>query len=504
MSTPGAQSADPDPIAEVDALVTHVAPDLQPPAVRRCDVVAVTGPWLAGVSAMTQALADRMPQWLVREASDLPPGEVPLAVVFVVSAAAALTDSDCALLDAVAAHTDVVIGVVSKIDIHRQWREMRAAARQTLAAHAQRYRGVAWVGAAAAPDRGDPRVDDLIAELTTQLDSGDAHRRNRLRSWESRLRADIERIDRDARAEGRRARVTQLQEQRAEVVRRRRMSKSERVIALRSRIAQARVQLAHFAGKRCASVRSELSEDAAGMTRRRWAEFESHVHDRLTDVVREVDQGITEHVADIAGELGLAPPEVPATALQVDTGRPPVTSRRSETQLMVVLGTGFGLGVALTLSRVFAHLAPGLAAVGAAGCVVAGVVATGWVVRLRGLLRDRVVLDRWVGQATSTVRSSVLELVALRVVAAEAALAAELAGHIEAEAARVADRVAALDRELREHAAAASRAAAVGERRLPGLRRALENVRAELGESGRADAEVRGDRSPELRLFRSV
>ena len=173
---------------------------------------------------------------------------------------------------------------------------------------------------------------------------------------------------------------------------------------------------------------------------------------------------------------------------QVDAGSPPLESRRLETQLMAVLGIGFGLGVALTLSRVFAHLAPGLAAAGAAGCAIAGVVATVWVVRIRGLLRDRVVLDRWVGQATSAVRSSLAELVALRVVAAESVLTAELAGRNETEAARVADRVATLDRELREHAAAAARAAAVRDRRLPGLRRAWENVRAELGDSARLDA----------------
>ncbi|KLO25583.1 hypothetical protein ABW16_22520 [Mycolicibacter heraklionensis] len=498
MTAPGADAADSDPATGVDALIAELAPGVRPPAVRRCDVVVVTGPWLAGVSAMTTVLADRMPQWLVMEATDLAPGEVPLAVVFVVSAAAALTKSDCALLDAVAAHTDVVIGVVSKIDAHRQWREMRAAARETLAGHAPRYRDAAWVGAAAAPERGDPRVEDLVAELTRQLEDGDAHRRNRLRSWEFQLRTDADRIDRDARAEGRRARVTQLQEQRDEVVRQRRMSKSERVIALRSRIAQARVQLSYFASKRCASVRSELAEDAAGMTRRRWAEFESYVHDRLTEVVTEVDQGVTEHLADVAQELGLAshaPSGGAAVPLpQVDTGKPPLESRRLETQLMAVLGIGFGLGVALTLSRVFAHLAPGLAAVGAAGCALAGVVATVWVVRIRGLLRDRVVLDRWVGQATNAVRSSVQELVALRVVAAESALTAELAAHNETEAARVTDRVAGLDRELREHAAATARAAAVRDRQLPALRRALERVRAELGESGPADAAVTGDR----------
>lgn len=498
MTASGADSADPDATTGVDALVAEVAPEVRPPAVRRCDVVVVTGPWLAGVSAMTQALADQMPQWLVMEATELAPGEVPLAVVFVVSAAAALTESDCALLDAVAAHTDVVIGVVSKVDVHRQWREMLAAARETLTGHAPRYRDVAWVGAAAAPERGAPRIDDLIAKLTQQLEEGDAPRRNRLRSWEFQLRTDADRIDRDARAEGRRARVTQLQEQRDELVRQRRMSKSERVIALRSRIAQARVQLSYFASKRCASVRSELGEDAAGMTRRRWAEFESYVHDRLTEVVAEVDQGVTDHLADVAQELGLAAHEPSAGAAvplpQVESGKPPLESRRLETQLMAVLGIGFGLGVALTLSRVFAHLAPGLAAVGAAGCAIVGVVAAVWVVRIRGLLRDRVVLDRWVGQATSAVRSSVQELVALRVVAAESVLTAELAGHNETEAARVADRVAALDRELREHAAATARAAAVRDRRLPALRRALDNVRAELGESGPVDAAVTVDR----------
>lgn len=474
---------DPDPTAAVDALVAEIAPGVRPPAVRRCDAIMVTGPWLAGVSAVASALADRLPQWRVVEATDLMPGEVPSAVVFVVSAAAALTDSDCVLLDAAAAHTDVVIGVVSKIDVHRQWREMQQAARETLADYAPRYRDVAWVGTAAAPERGDPRVDDLVAELTKQLGDADVARRNRLRSWEFQLRTDADRIDRDARAEGRRARVALLQEQRDEVVRQRRMSKSERVIALRSRIAQARVQLSYFARKRCSSVRGELAEDAAGMTRRRLPEFEAYVRSRLEEVVAEVDEGVSEHLADVAQELGLSG-DVAATtppAPQVESAAPVLTSRRLETQLMTLLGAGFGLGVALTLSRVFAHLAPGLTAAGAALCVVVGVAVTVWVVRIRGLLRDRAVLDRWVGEATAGLRSALQEMVALRVVAAESALTAELAERNETEAARAADRIAALDRELREHAAASARAAAVRDRQLPTLQRALAAVRSELG-----------------------
>ncbi|GFG71701.1 hypothetical protein [Mycolicibacter senuensis] len=488
MTTPDPERAGEDPVAAVDALVAEIAPGLRPPAVRRRNVVMVTGPWLAGVSAVAAMLAERLAHWPVVEAAELSPGEVPTAVVFVVSAAAALTESDCALLDAAAAHTDVLVGVVSKIDVHRQWREMLQTARETLADYAPRYRDVAWVGAAAAPERGEPRVDDLVAELAKQLGDSDVQRRNRLRSWEFQLRTDAGRIDRDARAEGRRARVTLLQEQRDEVVRQRRMSKSERVIGLRSRIAQARVQLSYFARKRCASVRGELAEDAAGMTRRRLPEFEAYVRGRLEEVVADVDQGVSEHLADMAQELGLSGDAAAATsAPQFETGAPALSSRRLETQLMTLLGAGFGLGVALALSRLFANLGPGLTAAGAVVCVLVGVAATVWVVRIRGLLRDRAVLDRWVGEATAALRSALQELVALRVVAAESALTAELAERNETEAARAADRIAGLDRELREHAAATARAAAVRDRQLPTLRRALAAVRSELGESGPAN-----------------
>ena len=317
-----------DPTARVDALVAEIAPGVRPPAVRRCEVVVVTGPWLSGVSAVASALADRFSAWPVVEAAELLPGEVPAAVVFVVSAAAALTESDCALLDAAAAHTDAVIGVVSKIDVHRQWPEMQQAARETLADFAPRYREVAWVAAAAAPERGEPRVDELVAELAKQLGDPDLQRRNRLRSWEFQLRTDADRIDRDARAEGRRARVTLLQEHRDEVVRARRMSKSERSIALRSRISQARVQLSYFARKRCASVRGELAEDAAGMTRRRLPEFEAYVRARLQEVVSEVDEGVSEHLATSPTSWGWPPTprRAPVRARRRRSSRP--VSRR--------------------------------------------------------------------------------------------------------------------------------------------------------------------------------
>ena len=89
-----------DPAARVDALVTAIGPRLDAPAINRRDVVLVTGPWMAGVSAVVAALRERLPQHKFVESTELGPGDAPTAVVFVVSAAAQLTGSDCALLDA--------------------------------------------------------------------------------------------------------------------------------------------------------------------------------------------------------------------------------------------------------------------------------------------------------------------------------------------------------------------------------------------------------------------
>jgi hypothetical protein len=71
--------------------------------------------------------------------------------------------------------------VVSKIDVHRGWRDALEADRATLQAHAERYRQVPWVGVAAAPELGDPQCDELLGALDAGLDDDMLYRRNRLR-----------------------------------------------------------------------------------------------------------------------------------------------------------------------------------------------------------------------------------------------------------------------------------------------------------------------------------
>jgi hypothetical protein len=476
-----------NPVAEVDGLVAAIGPRLGAPVVQRRDVVLVTGPWLAGVSGVAGALRERLPEQVFVESTELAAGEAPKAVVFVVSAAAALTESDAALLDAAAGDTDVVVGVVSKIDVHRNWRDVLASDRDALAAHASRYRHVPWVGAAAVPVRGAARVDELIAVVQGRLGDADIARRNRLRAWESRLQTVADRYDRDADSPGRHARVAALREQRGNLLRQRRLVKSERAIALRSQIQQARVQLSYFARNRCASVRSELQEDAAGVTRRKLPEFEAYARGRIDDVIVEVDKGATAHLADVAQVLGFAVDPPAATALpQIEIPAPPLKSRRLETRLMMLVGAGFGLGVALTLSRLLAGLAAGLTVAGAVACAAIGLAVTLWVVGTRGLLRDRAVLDRWAGEATASLRSAVEQLVATRVLAAESSLRAAVGERDEVEGARVGEQVRVIDVELREHAVIGARAAALRGREMPVLQAALDAVWAELGEPAAA------------------
>jgi hypothetical protein len=467
---------------EVDILVGGVAPAVSAPDGRRGGAVLVTGPWLAGNTSLVAALRTRMPGVAVVEPTDLAAGELPAIVVFVVSAAAPLAPSDWAWLDAAAARTDAVVGVVTKIDAHRRWRAVLDTNREALQRHDGRYAQMPWVGAAAAPPLGDPELDAVVDLLNDQLADPTLAHRNRLREWESQLEAASTRYD-DA-ADDRAVRAQRLRQRREELLRDRRLDRSERSIALRSQIQQARVQLSYFGRSRCASVLSELQEDAAAMTRRRLAPFGPYVDRRVTEVVGEVNDGVTQHFADVTLELGLPPVPVPATPSAPEVGPPPLRSRRLETRLVTLLGAGFGLGVALTLSRLFAEFVPGLASglgtAAAVVCALVGLAVTVWVVSTRGLLQDRAVLDRWVGEVMARTRAVVDQLVATRVLAAESALTSALADDEESARGRVAERIAEIDARLRQEALARTQAAAVRDRELPAVLRALDVVRAQL------------------------
>lgn len=332
----------------------------------RADAVLVAGAPRSGVRSVAARLRERMSGLRIVETHELAPGEVPIAVVWVVSATAPMTPDECDRAAAIVARTDAVIAVVNKIDDHRRWQ-------QVLAANRTRWPAVTWVAAAAAPRLGPPRTDQLVAALGRQLADPTLARRAIARAREA---------ERAAHARGRR------------------------------QLHQVRLELTSSVRQRCLGLRTELLAQVSTMSSRR--QVEDMVRIRCEDLRADVSALFEARIARLTlPPVAAAPPPqnlpVPLTA-----------GRGLETQLMVVLGAGFGVGAGLVVARLTAALTgPGWAsALGA----TAGVVLTVWVVRVRGLLADRARWERWTADVVAALRIELEDAVAGRILAAMSAV----------------------------------------------------------------------------------
>jgi hypothetical protein len=342
------------------------------------------------VDGVIEALRERLPGRLVvgvdRPAGLAVPDVVGDVVVAVVSAAAPMVRSDWDLIERAAAGTEV-IGVVSKRDAHRAWRAVLDADRMLAARWSEGRRGMAWVAVAAAPDLGEPRVDDLVDALRNP-------RRGRREAPGGRRRTAPEASRTDA-------------------------------VVRRAAVARLRLELLRTVHDRAAALRSDLRDVVAGVAVGGSDGFEALVRDEARRFEADLDDRITRALQATAAELGRDGPAVAASPGRRfeepdDLRRVPSSSRRLEARLMAVLGVGFGLGVALASSRLLAGLAPGPSIVGTMGGAVVGLAVVVWVVRVRGLLHERALLDRWVVEVVAGLRWHGDAVVAERLIEAEA------------------------------------------------------------------------------------
>ena len=336
--------------------------------------ILVTGPPLSGVTGVSRGLCDRL-GGEYRVVERLGPGERAAAVVFVVSAAAPMTDSDAEFLEA-AADPAAAVAVVSKIDVHRTWPKV-------LEANRTRCPQVAWEPVAAAPQIGPSKLNRLVDAVHTVL----------------------------ARVGPSRVGPSESQ------------SRAAQALALRSRIQQARVRLAGQTRTECAALRAELRREAAGVTRGGVDEFCSGARRRAVGAAAELDATLTAVLTRLAAGAGLPVDAVSAgPSAPTDSYLPRFARPELESRLSVLLSVGFGLGVTLTVGRSLADLAPAWASAILAGCLVAGLVLTGWMVRARRLLTERTALDRWVRELTAALRTAMDDRLLTRLLAAESAL----------------------------------------------------------------------------------
>lgn len=381
--------------------------------------ILVTGPRWAGVSSLVAVLQARLQHVVITEVVGESVDQ-PVAVVFVVSAVAPVTDSDRDLIRRASGHADLVVGALSKIDAHRRWREVLAANRILLAERGDRYRDVPWVGVSSAPELGAPSVDDLVAVLVDGLADPDLMRRNSMRVNESR--------------------VDCLRDRRREIVR------SGRAAAPTARVAlhEARVRLTFLIRTRSAEISSSLRRAASEVPRRGAAEFEAQVRAAAEAFIGEVDAATDRELDAVAATLSTGAPGAEAPPRIPEISRPRRRTDRLQLRLTAVLGAGFGVGVALAASRLIVGVHGSEVAGLVAGGLVGGLAAT-WVIGARVLLQHRATLDRWVGEVVAALRARGSEAVSSRLLAAEAVFAERLGARDEARAARL----RAIDAELR-------------------------------------------------------
>lgn len=173
-----------------------------------------------------------------------------------------------------------------------------------------------------------------------------------------------------------------------------------------------RVRLGHAIRIRCSAALMRWRAGAADVRRRDVAAFEARVRAEADELLAGVDARVDQlvgvaRVDQLVGDALDGP--LPGPVLP----EPVRPARRGEWQVATVLAAGFGWGVAVALSRAVAT--PWGGVLGAA----VGIALTAWVVRVRGAVATRAVLDRWVTEVAAAVRVHAEAAVAVRLVAAE-------------------------------------------------------------------------------------
>jgi hypothetical protein len=278
-----------------------------------------------------------------------------------------------------------------------------------------------WVAVAAAPDVGVPKVDGLVESL-------------RDTSRKPLLASDI--------------RVGQLRAGRTALLRDRRQARSARALTLRGGLHEGRAALGRFVRQRCVAMRTDFRARAAEQRRGDFARFEADLLDEAETVLDELEQQLLARSDELAGTLDVAASACPRPGAGPQLPASPAAPRQ-ERRLTMVLGAGFGLGVAMAVSRLLGGLAQELAVAALVVGGMSGFALTVWLVMTRALLQERAALDRWVTEVVTTLRWHGEELVAGRLLAAELGFAAELAARDDAESAELSERVGAIDAELR-------------------------------------------------------
>lgn len=199
-------------------------------------------------------------------------------------------------------------------------------------------------------------------------------------------------------------------------------------VASRRQLQLARVQLHVQARAICSQLQAELGREAVALTPRGIARFGDRLRAEVLRAAADLDHAVSRRMT----ELGL--PADAVEAGQIEDCMPPRRNCGLESRLTIVLGAGFGAGIAVTGARIATGLGPDWTAVAATVSGLVGLAATGWVVLARHLLIERAAAERRVAETAANLRTAFEERVISRIMTAEAGIMTAEAGIMVAEA----------------------------------------------------------------------
>ncbi len=434
--------------------------------------VLVLGPRGSGRGALTARLrADAEPDAPAPDYTGDPTRPAGVTLV-VLDSAAPLGREELALLDGL----ERAVFALTKTDVHAGWDSVLRRDAVLLAEHAPRFAGAPIHPVSAPPDGDSTGISELRGALLEALRGApqrDVWMRRRagvaVEQTRELVRAAASTLDHDATA-------TDLRAQRAAVIADRDGGRADAAASLRRLVALARVDLLHEVGSRVREVGAAARTTLDRGDRAAAGVFPDHLRTEVVGLADSVDATTAERLRGMAAEvLG---PDHPASAGDNPAGRlpaldPPQPRHRGvEDRLMIAVGASAGLGLGRLLVAPLS-MVPTLDLASIPVTLLVGALAAWWLARTRGLAADRAHLRSWTTDALAQVRSGLEQRVLAQLVDAEARIAGQvLAGH-RSLVLSTDERLATLDRRLREHAQRTSARRSACERDLAVLDRAL-------------------------------
>ncbi|GAA1346231.1 dynamin family protein [Saccharothrix algeriensis] len=395
------------------------------------------------------------------------------ALLFVVDASAPFTRGELDFLASVGERVETVVFALTKVDQYRGWRAVLEADRALLAEHAPRFAGATFhpvssrvfelAAKAPNPDAAamlrersgigelQAAVQELVVGRAAML--GEA---NALRALATVLDELVARGEADKRAlSAGEEEAEALRERRDELNALRRSSTRSWQVRLRGEVQRARVEGGHEVSRQMRDVQAWFRSAIEAAGREQLAALPQQVDAALQAVSGRISAGLAvrlSRVADAALADLFPPEELAVIRGQFARGAtPPIVLRppekrapTAEDKLLVFMGVSGGLGAGRLAAMPLAGL--GVAALNPVVLpvtIVLGLGAGWWMARTRKHSADKQHLKQWLSDAIADARSTVDQLVAEQLIEAEQQLSLALDDALG-------KRVDAIEAELRE------------------------------------------------------